>query len=267
MRLLEAGLLGRGHASVGRVVEHAIECAGRSPWCRRCGATVEGVRPFPVVGGAEALACTRCQVEPVFDGFVRLGRYDSPLGALARRVKRQGWHAAATELGERLGIQVKACLGPSSEGWCVVSIPGSLPRRVARGIDHTHELGRAVARALGSKHVQALALDLSSRQAGLDRSARLGRVRRMRLRRGAAAQLRGRGVLLVDDVRTTGSTLREARELLIQAGCCSVVPAVLCVSDERKSIQDMSLHNQAAVGPDPASRKLVHIQNPLKEGC
>lgn len=235
LRLLEAGLLGRGHASVGRVVEQAIELAGPSPWCMRCGATLpQGARSCTAIGRAEAPTCMRCQVEPAFDAFVRLGRYDTPLGDLARRVKRQGWHAAAAELGERLGVQVKACLASPGEGWRVVSIPGSLPRRVARGIDHTHELGRAVAQALGAKHVQALALDLSSRQAGLDRSARLGRRRRMRLRQGAEALLRGQCALLVDDVRTTGSTLREARELLVQAGCCRVVPAVVCVSDDRK---------------------------------
>lgn len=267
-RLLEAGLLGRGHAPVDRVVERAIRLGGGCAWCMRCGATLVAECDMPpAVDAGQGPRCEPCLRRPAFDGFVRLGRYETPLGALARRVKRQGWHRAADALGLHLALEVRARMALPAGGWCVVPVPGSLLRRLARGIDHTHALARAVARELDAPFVPALALGISGRQAGLDRRSRLRRRRRMRVRSGFDRCLRGRFVLLVDDVRTTGSTLQKARELLQSAGSEIVVPAVICVADRRKNIQEMALRPPSPEAPGPGCRKLVHIENPLKEGC
>jgi predicted amidophosphoribosyltransferase len=53
----------------------------------------------------------------------------------------------------------------------------------------------------------------------------------MVLRARAAARLKGCGVLLVDDIRTTGATLDEARRLLEGAGAAWVAPSVACVAE------------------------------------
>jgi len=268
VRLLEAGLLGRGHAPARRVVEHAIRLGADRAWCMRCGASLaESIEmPAPVAVG-QGPACDVCRYEPAFDGFVRLGRYDSPLGALARRVKRHAWHRAAELLGVKLALEVRARLVSPGEGWCVVPIPGALMRRLARGIDHTRCLSRALAVTLDVPMACALSVGRSSRQAGLGRDQRLARTARMRLRTGRQTMIRGRCVLLVDDVRTTGSTLFEARELLASAGASAVVPSVVCVADLRKHMSEMDLRGSPRPAAGPESRKLVHNQNPLKEGC
>ena len=41
-------------------------------------------------------------------------------------------------------------------------------------------------------------------------------------------RLRGRRVLVIDDIYTTGSTLEEGAKTLLEAGCAQVVCAVLC---------------------------------------
>ena len=50
----------------------------------------------------------------------------------------------------------------------------------------------------------------------------------MVLRARAAARVKGCGVLLVDDIRTTGATMEEARRLLEGAGAAWVAPTVAC---------------------------------------
>lgn len=237
LRLLEAALLGRGHAPVERVIEHAVRLGSDRAWCMRCGASlVQAALPVRPVAVGQGPNCRACERSPAFDGFVRLGRYDSPLGALARTMKSDGWHAAAACVGARLAREVQSRFETPVGGWCVVPIPGSVVRRVLRGIDHAHVIGQAVARDLAVPFVPALSSGSSTRQAQLDRRQRLSRRPRLRVRQGAFNAVLGRSVLLVDDIRTTGSTLREARELLWNAGFRVVVPAVLCTAERRKTM-------------------------------
>lgn len=235
MQLLEAGCLGRAQVRAERAVAAAIAASNDRFWCDRCGATLEA-------SDADARRrCGACAPGRAFDAFVRLGRYDAPLGALARRVKRRGWHAAATALGDRLAIEVRRRLERPRDGWIVVPVPSATLRRLQRGIDHTMVLAEAIGRGAESRVSRALALGASSRQATLGRASRLSRAQRMRLQPRAARAIRGRCVLLVDDIRTTGATLREARELLEAGGARSVIPVVVCVVQLRKTLTRMDL--------------------------
>ena len=104
-------------------------------------------------------------------------------------------------------------------------------RRLARGIDHTNVLASAVASRLHSPNIKALRVGRRTRQAGLDRHERLHRARSMHCSQRAAIQLSGHGVLVVDDIRTTGATLIEACSVVREAGAEFIVPAVICVAD------------------------------------
>lgn len=91
----------------------------------------------------------------------------------------------------------------------VVPIPSSFRRRVRRGIDHAGAISRGVAGALGLPLRHALWREHRPMQRGLSPTAREANLKgSMHLRRGF--DLAGATVLLVDDVCTSGATLRAA---------------------------------------------------------
>lgn len=196
--------------------------------------------------------CRRCLAEPPpFDAALAALPYATPWAELIARFKYQGQPALARTLAARLvdaaytlhraapGHPAVAGAMPTPPGSCssepplVLPIPVSARRLQERGYNQAWELARRVARA------QQLPADahLLLRLPALQRTGHqvgLGRQERLHNQQGAfavepsrRAELRGRRVLLVDDVMTTGATLAEAARVLKQAGAANVVCWVL----------------------------------------
>lgn len=104
--------------------------------------------------------------------------------------------------------------------------PTSRRRRRRRGFDQAELVARRVALQLGVPCRRLLERDGSSAaQTGLDRIGRLdGPIFRAR------PNLRGKRVLVIDDVVTTGSTLRSADAALRAAGARSVQRAAVATT-------------------------------------
>ena len=147
---------------------------------------------------------------------------DGPARALVHALKFEGFSRAAVALVERT-VPTARLVGAGS---CDVAVPVPLysTRLRERGFNQADKLCRALGRRLGVPLDPSLLLRTRSTrpQTGLDRARRRSNVR------GAfasSARLRpGTRVLLVDDVVTTGTTLREATGALLEAGAAGVVP-------------------------------------------
>jgi ComF family protein len=140
-------------------------------------------------------------------------------------LKHGNQFALATPLGLLLG-EALANAKPGEGFDCLVPVPLHRQRLRARGYNQAVEIARPLARQLG--------LPLET---GLLRRARrtppqqgLSADQRSRNLRNAftlAGQLRGGRVLLVDDVMTTGATVRECCRTLRRGGAREIQTAVV----------------------------------------
>jgi ComF family protein len=113
-------------------------------------------------------------------------------------------------------------------GAAVVPVPLHPARLAARGFNQSALLARGVAARLRAAfHPLALArVRDTPQQAALDRASRLENLAGA-FRVHAPRAVRGRVVLLVDDVRTTGATLEACVCVLRDAGAQAVATAVV----------------------------------------
>ena len=184
------------------------------PRCTRCGLRT----------GVAVDACGECLREaPPFEHTTCVADYAFPWDRLIAAFKFEARTELAAVLAHRLHAAVAAAPGPAAE--LVLPVPLSPQRLAERGYNQAWELARRVASLAGLPARADLLLrpQDTAHQAALDRAERQRNLRRAfmvepRLR-GA---LQGRRVALVDDVMTTGTTVREAAAALRRAGAAHV---------------------------------------------
>ena len=202
----------------GADAERDLICAGcsadlpptPSPACPQCGeATTHGER------------CGACLKDPpAFARTVALFRYEFPVDRVIHALKYAHRLPVAAWLGERLAERLA-----DDPPELVVPLPLHPARLRERGFNQSAEIARALARYL-TRPLDAHSVvrtRATPPQAGLPLKERGGNVR------GAfecRSDLGGRSVLLVDDVMTSGATLRECARILHLHGAGSITVAV-----------------------------------------
>jgi ComF family protein len=182
------------------------------------------VGPFADLHGG----CAKCRGRPQgFDAALALGAYEGETRNLCLRLKHERNAWLAPWMSGLLAEARRTDLDQlPSDAW-VVPVPLHWWRRLKRGYNQAEALAHGLARRLDLSVHKPL-----RRIKPTDRLAQMGVTERIEALRGAFRarsdpRLKGKTVLLVDDVLTTGATSGAAARALKQAGAKRVIVAVL----------------------------------------
>jgi len=199
-----------------------------APYCSLCGR-----RAGPYTVGPDG--CLFCRKYPVrFSAAVRLGPYEGPLKTLILRCKYERRVAISRALGRLL--RERLALAPwADQVDRIVPVPLHWTRRIGRGFNQAAALARELAAA--APKAKGVSPRLLRRTRSTPHQTNLPAAQRQRNVRGAFATrapkdaLNGKGVLLVDDVMTSGTTIGECTRVLKRAGARDVYVAVVATAD------------------------------------
>jgi ComF family protein len=199
-----------------RPVEH--------PFCYQCGL------PFPGVSPTGAPLCGKCLTTPPPYARARYGfRYDGGVREALVRFKYSGRLHLSRPLAALLVEAFGRHFHPE-EFDLMLPVPLHRSRLLKRGFNQSLILAERVSQATG------VPVDRTSfrkvrdtpPQVGLPRSERLRNIHQsFRVLRASA--VRGKSVLVIDDVATTGSTIGEAAQTIMASGAKRVEALVLAL--------------------------------------
>jgi ComF family protein len=207
---------------------HCVLCreAGDGYLCPKCSESITTIVP-PVCRKCgtpcESYICGECRDrEYHFERACSAGVFDGVLREAIHALKYRNLLAVADPLAD---ILVKAFPGTGLAGTVdiVVPIPIHRSRMVDRGFNQSEELARGLASRVGLRVETGVLykarktrhqVDLTIDERAVNPRGSFG-VRN-------PERIRGKRVLLVDDVFTTGSTLDEAARVLLEAGASAV---------------------------------------------
>jgi ComF family protein len=144
-------------------------------------------------------------------------------------------HPTARRLGAMLATAIEQLAPDAPAELLVVPVPLHRNKHKQRGFNQAHALARSAIEALRKSHTKwdlTLAPTTLMRLRSTESQAELTPRQRRQNVRGAfkvcdPAAIRGKNILLVDDILTTGATARAAAQSLRKAGAANVYVATL----------------------------------------
>jgi ComF family protein len=183
--------------------------------CDRCGKYL----------GSDSLLCQDCRrQEPAFTICRAVGPYKEANRIVIKILKFLGKKSVSYTMGALMAEVVKN----EKRYWpldMIVPVPSSYRSMVQRGFSQTLLLSQPIGKILEIKNVDKNCLLRDQKNAPLQKE--LTREERIRNLRGAfyvkyPDKVAGKNILLVDDIYTTGSTVKECSKILLAAGAAKV---------------------------------------------
>ena len=232
--------------------------------CSMCGERLFSSYAF--AGAPDQFLCGLCRrIEPVFERAAAYGSYESGLRELIHLLKYGGMRPAANVLGRMLAEAITA-LEPRfpAEPVAVIPVPLHHTKLRQRGFNQAELIARSAIKS--SAHAGRLRLCAGVLERKRETASQIGLTSHQRREnlRGAfgVAQpeaVRGREVLLVDDVYTTGATVSECARVLRRAGATKVWVATVA-----RTLKVSAQHME--IGPfDAAGEELSGVQGVPRE--
>jgi ComF family protein len=168
-----------------------------------------------------------------YDRIARLGLFRDPLRHLIHQFKYHGRWPLAEQLVDRMGGRddVKSVLADAER---IVAVPLHRVRQLARGFNQAEVVARRLRRGCRARIVHP-AVRLRHTATQTHQHSHAQRLENLRDAFGLIdpACIRGRRVVVVDDVTTTGATLKSLARCLREAQPASLCAVVLAVADAR----------------------------------
>ena len=237
--------------------------------CHRCGDAM-GMESARFAGSMGMTECTMCRLTPPeFERAVAFAIYDEEVREMLHLLKFQGMRRIADAvLGDGMASAVLQLEGVAANDLLVVPVPMFAVRERRRGFNQARVLAEsAIARLRKLRPVWSLNLrnDILSRVRDTNALFAMDPSARRKSLRGAfrvanAEAVRGREVLLVDDIMTTGATARECSRVLMRAGAAKVWVVTMARAQAESAsratdVASWDAGSQQLLQPDAVKRK------------
>ncbi|WP_428938620.1 ComF family protein [Fontivita pretiosa] len=199
-----------------------LETAPRCEWCAM--PLAEHGAPCPYCHG---------RGNKPFDRIVSLGVFRDPIRQLIHQIKYHGRWTLAEFLADRL-LEHEPVKGLLTETELIVPVPLHPWRHMSRGYNQAELIARRLARRCRIR-LRHPVIRLKNTQTQTHLHSRQKRLENLRDAFGVLRPraIRGRHVVIVDDVMTTGATLGSVARAMLEAEPASLCGLVVAVADPR----------------------------------
>ena len=207
--ICSSALLGR--EGVCDLCEQALIPMESRPHCKRCGEILLGLE-------ATVPECGLCIANPPhFSETHACFVYEDLIGTLIRRLKFSHQLNVLPFLVKTLEQKLRLVYSGRDFPDFILPVPLQYKRQFWRGFNQSHEIGRRVAECLNGVYDTGILQKMKATAAQSDLS-RGERQRNLTKSFAVSRPLNGASIAIVDDVMTTGATLREIARVLHLAG-------------------------------------------------